>query len=91
LKPLPAKLSIGTNERGSGFSFDIEPEKLALLTRAGCGIWVDTYQGNQTESDLPDDYPFPAGGTLSAPRGFPRARRSVNQELRKFNPFGKMR
>jgi hypothetical protein len=82
-------LSVGTNARPSGYSFDIEPDKMALLASAGCGLWIDSYQGNWIQSDRPDDYPFE--GTSLALGALGRARRAFNRGVRTINPFGKMR
>ena len=65
-------LSIGTNARGSGFAFDLDPGQIDLLSRAGCGVWIDSYPPNPDPDDRPADYPYPAGGTLNErtpPRG----------------------
>jgi hypothetical protein len=86
---LQVTLSIGTNARPSGYSFDIEPDKMALLASAGCGVWIDTYQGNWIQSDRPDDYPFEGTSLALGPLG--KARRAFNWGVRTINPFGKMR
>jgi hypothetical protein len=86
---LHVTLSIGTNARPSGYAFDIEPDKMALLASAGCGVWIDTYQGNWIQSDRPDDYPFE--GTSLALGALGRARRRFNERVRAINPFGKVR
>lgn len=84
-------LSIGTNSRGMGFAFDLEPDQIALLARAGCGVWIDSYEANRDREDLPDDYPFPETGSRSVPRRLMRLRRRLNLAVRNANPFGKVR
>ena len=84
-------LSIGTNSRGMGFAFDLVPEQIELLARARCGVWIDSYAPNRDRNDLPDDYPYPEGGTLLPPTGRKRLRRRLNLMLRQRNPFGKVR
>lgn len=86
-----AKLSLGVNARGTGFTFDLEPEQVDLLSRARCGVSTDTYEANRERADLPDDYPFPEGGSLHRPRGWKRVRRRFNLAVRNLNPFGKVR
>jgi hypothetical protein len=85
-----ARLSIGTNARGSGFAFDIGPHQLDLLSRAGCSIWIDSYPPDRDSNDLPDDYPYPVGGTLHPPSGWGRLRRRMNLRIRALNLFGKV-
>jgi hypothetical protein len=84
-------LSIGTNARGSGFAFDMAPEHVALLARARCGVWIDSYGANRDREDLPDDYPYPEGGTIHRAGAIKRLRRRLNVELRNAYPFGKVR
>lgn len=86
-----ATLSIGTNARGSGFAFDVSLEQVALLARAECGLWIDSYEANRDREDRPDDYPYPDGGTLRRPNLLRRLRRRVNLLIRTVNPFGKVR
>lgn len=86
-----AMLTLGVNARGSGFKFDLEPEQVELLSRAGCGVSTDAYEANRERSDLPNDYPFPEGGTLHPPRGWKRTRRRLNLAVRNLNPFGKVK
>jgi hypothetical protein len=80
------KLSLGVNARGSGFAFDLEPDKIDLLSQAKCGVWTDTYEANRDREDRPDDYP---GGLM--PGKWRRARSRLNLTLRNANPFGKVR
>jgi hypothetical protein len=86
-----ARLSIGTNARGMGYAFNLEPHHIELLDRAGCGVWIDSYEANLDTDDLPDDYPFPVGGTLHPPGRWRRLRRQLNLAIRNANPFGKVR
>lgn len=86
-----AQLSIGTNARGSGYAFNLEPHHIELLERAGCGVWIDSYEPNLDTDDRPDDYPFPVGGTLRPPGPWRRVRRRLNLGIRNLNPFGKVR
>lgn len=79
-------LALGVNARGMGFAFDIEPEKIELLSRARCGVWTDTYESNRDRGDRPDDYPVDL-----APSNWRRARSRLNLAIRKANPFGKVK
>lgn len=88
---LEVTLSIGTNSRSTGFAFDIVPDQMALLTRARCGVWIDSYEANRDHEEMPDDYPYPENGPLHAPGLIRRMRRRLNLELRNINPFGKVR
>lgn len=85
-----AILSIGTSARGLGFAFDLHPEQVALLARAQCGIWIDSYQGNWDRDDLPADYPYPEEGTLLPPHRWRRARTRVYAGFRAWNSLGKV-
>ena len=85
-----AHLAIGTSARGMGFAFDLEPHQVELLSRAGCGVWIDSYDADPDENDRPDDYPYPVGGTLRPPGRLRRLRRRVNLTLRHMNLFGKV-
>jgi hypothetical protein len=91
LEDVRARLSIGTNARGTGYAFDLKPHQIALLSRAGCGLWIDTYEANLDANDLPDDYPYPVDGTLHPSGRWRRLRRRLNVTIRDANPFGKVR
>lgn len=91
LQEVEVTLSLGINSRSMGFAFDFPIEYLALLSNARCSIWIDSYNANRDAHDLPDDYPFPIGGTLLPPIGWRRARRRLNRALRAINPWGKVR
>jgi hypothetical protein len=84
-------LSIGTNSRAMGYAFDLLPEDVALLARANCGVWIDSYAPNRDHEDRPDDYPYPEGGTLLPPGPVRRLRRRMNLAIRTINPLGKVR
>ena len=78
-------LSLGVNARGTGFAFDLETEKIELLSRAKCGLWIDTYESNRDRADLPDDYPVDMRRSR-----WRRVRSRMNLVLRQLNPFGKV-
>jgi hypothetical protein len=44
---IEVSLSIGVTAYGTGFAFDLVPADVALLARAGCGIWTDTYNADE--------------------------------------------
>ena len=83
---LTVELALGVNARGSGFAFDMEPDKIDLLARARCGVWTDTYESNRDRADRPDDYP-----ANPTPGSWRRARNRINLTLRNVNPFGKVK
>jgi hypothetical protein len=36
-----------------GASMDVEPDTIRLLASAGCGIWIDAYDSDESEGDAP--------------------------------------
>jgi hypothetical protein len=52
LSDVLARLLIATNARNMGFAFDLLRAHVALLARARCGVWIDSYAPEQNIDDV---------------------------------------
>jgi hypothetical protein len=91
LSDVQVQLSIGTHSRGFGFAFDIEQEHLGLMSRASCGIWIDSYPPVRDSSERPDDYPYSENSTIRPANSLRKFRTKINHSLRELNPIGRIR